>query len=381
MACMAGVYSDSQQAEKYDGRSLLWRVRSGAEESQFNSLLEIVQVINLVPCEDKYFWSLESEWDYSVASIRKLIDEKRFQEVVCKGGVETTSHLFFQCVLSKQIMRKVSSWWNVDYTDVSSYEEWRVWLVSIRIPNKMKSMMEGVFYAAVAVSAATAAAASTVVVSAAAAVSAATAASAAPTLTILPILALLKNIEDNAQLKDTVPRYYSHVLLIRALFTGRKNQVVDTIVGDQEDPDVKGKQEVKKVDDREIENIKDEEGKNVEDQQVCKQAINETANTITSLQSEVASLEAKRSLDANEEIKETHTRVYELEKQKVKTKCALKIDDEEFKKAKSEATRKIVKLAKVYGAWLPPWLTSRLVVYQPYVKNHIKESMFIQGRI
>nr|GFC32044.1 RNA-directed DNA polymerase, eukaryota, reverse transcriptase zinc-binding domain protein [Tanacetum cinerariifolium] len=58
-----------------------WRVRSGAEESQFNSLLEIVQVINLVPCEDRYFWSLESEGDYSVAFIRKLIDEKRFQEV------------------------------------------------------------------------------------------------------------------------------------------------------------------------------------------------------------------------------------------------------------------------------------------------------------
>nr|GEY04733.1 RNA-directed DNA polymerase, eukaryota [Tanacetum cinerariifolium] len=167
------------------------RVRSGAEESQFNSLLEIVQVINLVPCEDMYFWSLESEGDYSVASIRRLINEKRFQEVgiftrwvksvpskvnitawkiktnalptrfnlsrrgmdidtlmcpVCKGGAETTSHLFFQCILSKQIMRKVSSWWNVDYTDVNSYEEWRVWLVSIRIPNKLKSMMEGVFY-------------------------------------------------------------------------------------------------------------------------------------------------------------------------------------------------------------------------------------------
>nr|GEW04889.1 RNA-directed DNA polymerase, eukaryota [Tanacetum cinerariifolium] len=66
---------------------------------------------------------------------------------VYKGGVETTSHLFFQCVLSKQIMRKVSSWWNDDYTDVSSYEEWRLWLVSIRILNKLKSMMEGVFYA------------------------------------------------------------------------------------------------------------------------------------------------------------------------------------------------------------------------------------------
>nr|GEU76529.1 RNA-directed DNA polymerase, eukaryota, reverse transcriptase zinc-binding domain protein [Tanacetum cinerariifolium] len=37
------------------------RVRSGAEESQFNSLLEIMHVINLVPCEDMYFWSFESE--------------------------------------------------------------------------------------------------------------------------------------------------------------------------------------------------------------------------------------------------------------------------------------------------------------------------------
>nr|GEX79020.1 RNA-directed DNA polymerase, eukaryota, reverse transcriptase zinc-binding domain protein [Tanacetum cinerariifolium] len=92
----------------------------------------------------RYFWSLESEGDYSVASIRKLIVEKCFQESgpVCKGGVETTSDLFFQCVLSKQIIRKVSSWWNVDYTDVSSYEEWLVWLVSIWIPNKLKSMME-----------------------------------------------------------------------------------------------------------------------------------------------------------------------------------------------------------------------------------------------
>nr|GEY07796.1 RNA-directed DNA polymerase, eukaryota [Tanacetum cinerariifolium] len=70
------------------------RVRSGAKESQFNSLLEIVQVINLVPCEDMYFWSLESEGDYSVASIRKLIDEKRFQEV----GVQLKNSTFSKAV-------------------------------------------------------------------------------------------------------------------------------------------------------------------------------------------------------------------------------------------------------------------------------------------
>ncbi|GJT47411.1 hypothetical protein Tco_0956126 [Tanacetum coccineum] len=55
--------------------------------------------------------------------------------------------------------------------------------------------------------------------------------------------------------------------ITEARFEDENIQAVDTIVGDQEDPDVKDKQEVKKADDREINNIKDEEGKNVEDQQ------------------------------------------------------------------------------------------------------------------
>nr|GEV85018.1 RNA-directed DNA polymerase, eukaryota [Tanacetum cinerariifolium] len=46
---------------------------------------------------------------------------------ICNAGVETTNHLFFQCNVVRQIMRKISSWWNVDYLDVNSYEEWRAW--------------------------------------------------------------------------------------------------------------------------------------------------------------------------------------------------------------------------------------------------------------
>nr|GFA41184.1 histone-lysine N-methyltransferase family member SUVH9-like [Tanacetum cinerariifolium] len=61
--------------------------------------------------------------------------------------------------------------------------------------------------------------------------------------------------------------------------------------------------EVKKADDQEIKNVKAEEHKNVKDHQVSEQTINETADTITSLQSEVASLDAKGSLDANERSK------------------------------------------------------------------------------
>nr|GFB97991.1 RNA-directed DNA polymerase, eukaryota [Tanacetum cinerariifolium] len=112
-------------------------------------------------------------WDFSVASIRKVIDDKFLSNVssktrwvkyvpikvnilawkvkmdalpvrfnisqrginigsivcsVCESGVETASHLFFKCSLLKQITRKVSSWWNVDYDDANSYEEWLDWL-------------------------------------------------------------------------------------------------------------------------------------------------------------------------------------------------------------------------------------------------------------
>nr|GEV93988.1 RNA-directed DNA polymerase, eukaryota [Tanacetum cinerariifolium] len=132
----------------------------------------------LLPCEDRFVWTLEGDGVFSVASIRKKIDGNRFQDVclptrwvnsvpikvnitawkvksnafptrfnisrrgmdidsmvcpICNTGVETTNHIFFQCVVVRQIMRKISSWWNIDYSNVNSYEEWRVWLVSIRI--------------------------------------------------------------------------------------------------------------------------------------------------------------------------------------------------------------------------------------------------------
>ncbi|GJT90562.1 RNA-directed DNA polymerase, eukaryota [Tanacetum coccineum] len=167
------------------------KARSGIEEMQLNSLAEISRMTTLVPCEDRYVWTLESDGVFSVASIRKEIDGNRFQDVslptrwvksvpikvniiawkvksnalptrfnisrrgmdidsivcpICNAGVESTNHIFFQCVVVRQIMRKISSWWNIDYSDVNSYEEWQVWLVSIRIQSKHKGVLEGVYY-------------------------------------------------------------------------------------------------------------------------------------------------------------------------------------------------------------------------------------------
>ncbi|GJW35291.1 hypothetical protein Tco_0058211 [Tanacetum coccineum] len=123
----------------------------------------------------------------------------------------------------------------------------------------------------------------------------------------------------------TLGDVFSLARIIEARFEDTNNQAVDNNGGGKKDPNVNDKQEVKKADDQEIENVKDDERKNVKDQQVSEWTINETAYTITSLQSEVASLYAKGSLDTNEEIKKDHTRVHELEKQVEKLSMELQL--------------------------------------------------------
>nr|GEX60484.1 RNA-directed DNA polymerase, eukaryota, reverse transcriptase zinc-binding domain protein [Tanacetum cinerariifolium] len=126
----------------------------------------------------RYVWSLSNSGDFSVASFRKVIGENRYpggrsrtrwvkyvpikvnvtawkikmdalptrlnisrsgmdiQSLschICDCGVESSRHLFFQCNLVRQVIRKISSWWNINYVDVNSYEEWLIWLISLRL--------------------------------------------------------------------------------------------------------------------------------------------------------------------------------------------------------------------------------------------------------
>ncbi|GJV40041.1 RNA-directed DNA polymerase, eukaryota, reverse transcriptase zinc-binding domain protein [Tanacetum coccineum] len=144
------------------------KTRGGAEQVQLNALLELVSTVNLVPMGDRWVWTLENSGEFSVASLRKVIDEKRLPSVcsktrwvkyvpikvnvlawkikmdvlptrlnisrrgidihsiscpICDCGVESSDHLFFRCNLTRQIARKISFWWNVKYEDVNSYDE------------------------------------------------------------------------------------------------------------------------------------------------------------------------------------------------------------------------------------------------------------------
>ncbi|GJX27687.1 RNA-directed DNA polymerase, eukaryota [Tanacetum coccineum] len=163
--------------------------RGGVEQDQFNELSALVHDVSLIPMSDRWKWDLESSGDFSVASVRKIIDDKSLSDVdsktrwikyvpikvnvhawkvktdslptrfnvsrrgididsimcaICDNGVETSRHLFFYCCMVRQIVRKITRWWDVPYVEVESYEDWYNWLVNLRIYSMHKQMFEGI---------------------------------------------------------------------------------------------------------------------------------------------------------------------------------------------------------------------------------------------
>ncbi|GJU63618.1 hypothetical protein Tco_1245453 [Tanacetum coccineum] len=50
--------------------------RGGVEQEQFDEIVALVNDVILAPISDRWTWTLESSGDFSVASVRKLIDDK-----------------------------------------------------------------------------------------------------------------------------------------------------------------------------------------------------------------------------------------------------------------------------------------------------------------
>ncbi|GJZ06340.1 RNA-directed DNA polymerase, eukaryota [Tanacetum coccineum] len=168
--------------------SMRRKVRGGAEQSQLNALSELLEKVNLVPQADRHIWSLDSSEVYTVASMRKLLDDHRSSLVssttrwvkyvpikvnvfawkvkmnalptrfnisrrgidiesilcpLCDSGAESSNHLFFNCTVARHIFSKIVRWWDVVYKEVNSYAEWLSWLLSLRLTSKLKMMLEG----------------------------------------------------------------------------------------------------------------------------------------------------------------------------------------------------------------------------------------------
>ena len=165
--------------------------RSGVENEQWVRLLESLQGVMLSPVDDRWAWSLTSSGEFSVASVRKAIDNKYLPNVssktrwikevpikinvhawkvrlnglptrwnlsrrgmdipsiscpICDSVVESSSHLFFDCYVVKDNFRKICNWWNVNEMEGATFEDWSSWILNLRLSSKHKRLLEGVCF-------------------------------------------------------------------------------------------------------------------------------------------------------------------------------------------------------------------------------------------
>nr|GFA30922.1 RNA-directed DNA polymerase, eukaryota, reverse transcriptase zinc-binding domain protein [Tanacetum cinerariifolium] len=143
--------------------------RSGVEEDQYIQLVKDMEGVFLVDRKDGWSWSLAGNGDFSVASIRKELDDRLLPLIstktrwiravpikinihawnvkldslptrlniskrgividlilcpICNMEVESSGHFFFTCRLARDLFEKTLAWWDINVSEVNSYEEW-----------------------------------------------------------------------------------------------------------------------------------------------------------------------------------------------------------------------------------------------------------------
>ncbi|GJZ11749.1 RNA-directed DNA polymerase, eukaryota [Tanacetum coccineum] len=168
------------------------RLPMGGEESElYIDICNRLEMVQLSQMHDRWFWSLVGTGEFSVKSVRNLVDDTllhldssptrwikmipikvnvfvwrvRMDKLptrlnlslrgvdipsilcpVCDVVVESTSHILFSCPLARDVLCKVMTWWDLDTPNILSYEEWLCWFSNLHIHKQAKIILEGVFY-------------------------------------------------------------------------------------------------------------------------------------------------------------------------------------------------------------------------------------------
>ncbi|GKC32869.1 hypothetical protein Tco_1040163 [Tanacetum coccineum] len=113
----------------------------------------------LVDMKDRRVWSLEGSGEFFVAYVRRLIDDRWLPKVSTKTRwinvvpIKVNVHAWkvrLDCLhtrlnisrRAREVFRKITSWWDVNFMELSSYEEWLEWLLNLRLHTKYKKLLE-----------------------------------------------------------------------------------------------------------------------------------------------------------------------------------------------------------------------------------------------
>nr|GFA62830.1 RNA-directed DNA polymerase, eukaryota [Tanacetum cinerariifolium] len=159
------------------------QVRDGVESHQWSELNSLLGPFIFFPSSDRWSCDLNGEGMFRVKDIRSVFDDlflpssneaTRWAKYVpikvnvfawrahldrlltrdnlAKRGVimdsslcsicglflENAQHLFFGCGLARSIAIRICHWWNLNWTEISSFAEWNSWFASIRLSAKLK---------------------------------------------------------------------------------------------------------------------------------------------------------------------------------------------------------------------------------------------------
>nr|GEX82925.1 RNA-directed DNA polymerase, eukaryota [Tanacetum cinerariifolium] len=67
---------------------------------------------------------------------------------LCGLVPEDIHHVLFRCDTAKLVFRRICRWWDVHWHDLLSFSDWNVLFSAIRLPSRIKLILEGVFYVA-----------------------------------------------------------------------------------------------------------------------------------------------------------------------------------------------------------------------------------------
>ncbi|GJT40304.1 RNA-directed DNA polymerase, eukaryota, partial [Tanacetum coccineum] len=101
-------------------------------------------------------WSLDGVGDFTVASVRKAIDDhilptgntntRWVKEVPIKINIHAWKVKMIVSLPGLTCLDEIIIWWELDHREIDSYDDWLEWVTSIRLPIKVKKVFEGICY-------------------------------------------------------------------------------------------------------------------------------------------------------------------------------------------------------------------------------------------
>nr|GEW92514.1 RNA-directed DNA polymerase, eukaryota [Tanacetum cinerariifolium] len=132
-------------------------VRDVSERQQWLELVSMIDAVSLSSASDRWVCDFNGDGVFYIKDIRSKLDRLPTRDNLIKRGVnidsplclicgltlEDSQHLFFTCDMAKCIFQKICRWWNLQWADLQSFEDWLHWFRSIRMSGRSKDFYGG----------------------------------------------------------------------------------------------------------------------------------------------------------------------------------------------------------------------------------------------